>query len=415
MSRSEDQVLPLSLDWLALSLRLTSPVRSAPAGHVWAKYSQTNVWRCRWCLYNEFGDKVFTLLFSPRQSIIAEDCALLEVANEWFYHGLGVTGVLSLLSECCGFSIAGVSRVDLACDFVPTESQRDVIVGLDKRELRVAGKQNGNNWWSMAGGRALHPMWGDFVPHDMNWGHKTSDVKWKLYYKSKELRDNAKGVGWDKPYIVDMWRECGMDETNVWRLEVSLKHCNNFDYCGNPLSWWSLNKEPIKIFKSLYTSRFKVQRNDGHKDKSNDAVVPFLPVGAMRGAFKVHRGRVLCEHDGCVTLLRHLVSDVESERVLVNEPVRESLFYALDRIIDVNGMREYFLLMRGQQYEDWKEEMRVKAYYFDEEQKPEIGDREQTIEQALIDAGLMKMPCDPLAAPSSKSQKVKQLELRLGR
>lgn len=400
----DEQVLPLSLDWLAISIRLTSPVREAPAGFVWARYAQTNVWSCRWCLYNSFGDKVFTLLFHPRQSIIAKDAALLEVANEWLYHGLGVSGVMALLGEVCGYVISGVSRVDFAVDFTPTEAQRDVIIGLDQRTMRVAGKRNGNNWWSMTSpSSALHSMWTGFCPHDMNWGHKTSDVKWKLYYKSKELRDGAGGHGWSKPYIVDMWREVGLEEANVWRLEVSLKHCNNFDYCGDALSYFAIIKEPIRIFKSLYTSRFQVQQNEGHKDRSNDKIVPFLPVGAMRKAFKVRRSKVLVEHDGCIGLMRHLVADVETERVLMNEPVREAIFYTLDRVIEVNQMEEYFVLMKGQRYEDWKEEMRVKAYYFDEGVRMEVGDREQTMEQALYDAGLINLDCDPLGAPSSTS------------
>jgi hypothetical protein len=44
-------------------------------------------------------------------------------------------------------------------------------------------------------------MWRGEVPYDQSWGHKTTDIKWKLYYKTKELRDNAGGNTYDKPYI----------------------------------------------------------------------------------------------------------------------------------------------------------------------------------------------------------------------
>ena len=57
------QVLPLSCDWLALSLDLKTVVSGCPTGHRWFYYSPTNVWQSRWCLYNDYGDKIFTLLF----------------------------------------------------------------------------------------------------------------------------------------------------------------------------------------------------------------------------------------------------------------------------------------------------------------------------------------------------------------
>lgn len=395
--------LPLSLDWLALSLELTSPVREAPAGHTWCKYTPTNVWGSRWCLYNEYGEKVFTLLFNPRsRGFMKEDRALLEVANEWLYHGLGVTGVLNLLSMCAGYRVTGVNRVDLAADFVPDAAQRDVILGLDTRRYRVQGKQNGSGFWSQAGAKGnVADEWLGFCPHDMNWGHKTSDVKWKLYYKSKELRDAAGGRGYEKPYIVDMWRECGMDIDRVWRLEVSLTNCNTFDFMGDRLDYYRLMHSTCDIFNSLYTSRFVVRANEGHADKSNDAIIPFLPVGKLKGAFKVHREKVVATRNGATSLLRHLVADVQTEPVLLNEPIREATLATIETILDANGMHEYFLLMTGESFDSWREWLRVKAYYWDEQ--PQGLGRTQTdaVELAMVDAGLIDT--DPLGTPSSMS------------
>ena len=80
-------------------------------------------------------------------------------------------------------------------------------------------------------------MWRGEVPYDQSWGHKTTDIKWKLYYKTKELRDNAGGSTYDKPYIVDMWRDVGLDESNVWRLEVAFHNANRFEFEGERLSY----------------------------------------------------------------------------------------------------------------------------------------------------------------------------------
>lgn len=412
-----EQALPLSVDWLGLSLRMQSPIVGCPDGHTWAKYTQTNVWYCRWALYNEFGEKVFTILFSPRSRQIHADQALLEVSNEWLYHGIGIRGILSLLSQVCRFYITGISRLDLACDFVPTESQCEIIIGLDKRTHYVAGKRNGSGFWSHSGNSCINPRWMGYCPHDMNWGHKTSNVKWKLYYKSKELRDEAGGVGWSKPYIVDMWRECGMDETNVWRLEVSLKNCNTFDFLGEPLTFERFMHNTIDLYKSLYTSRFDVRLNQHHKDKTNDVRVPFLPVGSLHDGFHVHREEHLVEHNSANTLLRHLYTDCNTEEVLLNEVVREATLNAMETIVEAGGMQRYFYTMAGEEFESWREWLRVKAYYFDETKKGEPADDEVVMEQAIVSTGDEKLfPLGAISSevsPSATRPEAKQMRLPL--
>lgn len=399
--------LPLSLDWMGITLRLLSPVGAAPSGHRWAYYSATNVWSSRWCLFNEFGEKVFTLLFQPRQSIIKSDRALLEVANEWLYHGLGVSGCLRLLGECCEFGILGLSRLDLACDFAPDDAQASVIRGLYTGKYYVVGKQNGNQWWSKSNKKTPNEMWRGLIPHDLNWGHKTSDVKWKLYYKTKELRDEAGGFGYSKPYIVDRWREFGMDETNVWRLEVSLKNCNNFDFMGETLTFDRAMRHTAELFKSLYTSRFVIREEQGHKDKTNDRLVEFLEVGACRDAIKVHRDDHDVTHNSCLTLLRHLVADIQTEQVLLNDQVREAAFDMLQRLLEVNQLGKYFYMVVGDSFESWREFLRVKAYYYGEENLRTTDDKGEKMEGALMDAGMVDYRSDdntiPLGAPSSKS------------
>ena len=385
--------LPLSLDWMGLTLQLFSPVGKAPENPKWACYSPTNVWASRWCLYNDYGEKVFTLLFQPRQYIIKSNRALLEISNEWLYHGIGVTGCLALLEKCCTFGILGVSRADLAVDFNPNYIQRDVISGLFSDRFYVAGKQNGNGWWSRRDDKNLNSMWQGFCPHDMNWGHKTSDVKWKLYYKTKELRDEAGGMGFSKPYIVDKWREFDMDINNVWRLEVSIKHGNNFDFKGQSLTFDAVMHDTIDLFKSLYTSRFVIRVNEGHRDKTNDSSVIFLPIGKLRDAFKVHRDDHDVAHNSCLTLLRHLIADLQTEQVLMNDQVREAAIAMLGQLIEINQLGRYFYTIVGESYDSWVEFLRVKAYYYGEEyNKQHAGDDGSTIDSALVEAGIVRTP-----------------------
>lgn len=384
------QLIPLSVDWLALTLRLNSRIGSAPAGHTWAFYSGTNVWNSRWCLYNDYGEKVFTILFQPKSHVIASDCALFEVANEWLYHGLGITGVLGLLRQCCDFDILGISRFDLAADFNPSTRQAGVIKSLARGDCYVQKKQNRVPWWQSMTDPWVPEMWRGEVPFDQSWGHKTTDIKWKLYYKTKELRDNAGGSTYDKPYIVDMWRDVGLEENNVWRLEVAVHNANRFEFMGERLTFDKLMHSGSDLFQSLYTSRFTIRARQGHVDRSNDRTIPFLPVGAIRGQFKCRPSETIAEHNGSLTLLRHLTTDIMTEQVLLNEPVRESLLSTIEVILERDGLERYFRSIVGDDFDNWKEWVRVQAYYYGQENL--LAGRTETpaMEMAMIDAGLIR-------------------------
>lgn len=398
---SMSQSVPLSIDWLAISLRLKSRVGAAPAGHHWAFYTQTNVWFSRWCLYNDYGEKVFTLLFQPRSGgFLHADAALFEVANEWLYHGLGFRGALELLRQSCDFEINGMSRVDLAADFTPDEHQRSVITRLASGDCYVSGKRSGSGFWSVVHDEKLSPYWQGKIPHCQSWGHKTSDVKWKLYYKTKELRDEGKGQ-WSKPYIVDMWRDVGLDENNVWRLEVSIHNANGFDFMGEKLTFDRFCHSGSDLYQALYTSRFQIRENQGHKDKSNDRLVDFLPVGRLSTAFKVRRRDVIAEHNGSLTLLRHLVADLQSESVMMNEPVRESLITAVQTIVDRDGLHRYLREVVGMEVDDWVEWLRVQAYYFGEQNVMPAIEDDTILEMSMLEAGLIHDNNVPLGTSSS--------------
>ena len=411
MKSGVGQLLPLSVDWLALSLRLKSRVGAAPEGHTWCHYTSTNVWASRWCLFNDHGDKIFTLLFQPRSGIFKGDQALLEVANEWLYHGLGITGVLRLLSMSCDYEISGISRVDLAVDFEPSEAQCGVIRGLADKSLYVAGKRSGSGFWESVKDEKLSLNWQGVVPHCQSWGHKTSNIRWKLYYKTKELRDAGKGQ-WSKPYIVDMWREFGLDTSNVWRLEVAIHNANQFDYLGKKLSFEDFMHSDSALFNTLYTDRFSVRRNEGHKDKSNDKEIEFLPIPQVRKAFRVRRRDVIVEHSGSLTLLRHLIGDIMTEEVLLNEPVRESLLSTIETIIERDGLERYFRSIVEEDFGSWCEWVRVQAYYYGQENVREQSDLGVQMEQALLASGMVDDHWSiNLGEPSSKvSYKQKSIQ-----
>lgn len=354
------QPILLNNDWLAESITLSGEERKPPKGYKWVEYDGTNVWLRRRCLFNEYGDKVFTLLDKPKSSIIRPDAGLLEIANEWLYHGIGVRGVEKLLRYCVEYKCIGLSRVDLAMDFEPNVVQQGVIMGLSQGKMYVSGKRSGSGFWSTNNDDWMPECWRDkAIPHCQSWGHKTTSVKWKLYYKSKELRDA--GGGWfDKPYIVDQWREAKLDINNVWRLEVSIHNANQLLFDGVPVSRDVWYKNTVALAQSLYTQRFMVRENNGHRDKTNDKVVLFLPVRNIT-PIRCKPAEGESQRNGRISLLRGLVNSLSCESVANDEKTVKGVVEHVNSIVQRDGLQYYFRGMVGETVEEWAERVTAGA------------------------------------------------------
>lgn len=359
----EEQTLLLNTDWMGLSLWLETQVKEPPKGYLWRVYENgTNVWKMRRILYTDRGDKVLTLLSEPKSRLINHRAALLEIENEWLYHGIGVRGIERVLQKCCLFSVRGISRLDLAVDFNPTPEQFETIYRLAKLEYRVSGKRNFTPWWSVNNQAWLPNEYrGKFIPHQLSWGHKTTEVKWKCYYKTRELREAVGNVGWDKPYIVDAWREARLEENNVWRLEVSIKNCNGLLWRGEPITQDCWGNNTVALMRDLYTTRFQVRKEEGHKDKSNDTLVEFLPIKGITQV-RCRKYSSMAEHNGRIALLRRLVQSLEDEQVLLDDESREDVLQHIERIIRRDRLDAYFRGMVGDWYSTWAPKVRHDAF-----------------------------------------------------
>lgn len=347
------QELLLNCDWLGLSLHIAGEPKPIK-GYIWREYTATNVWNKRRVLWTEDGDRVLTLLSEPRSTIISSSAALCEIENEWLYHGGGHRRILDILEQSVFFNITGISRLDLAVDFCPTEGQKEIILGLADGTFYVGGKEHRVPWFDKIRNKKLHPMWlGKTVPYDQSWGHKTTDIKWKLYYKTKELLDAGGGRFMMKPYIVDQWRLHDMDIKNVWRVEVSLKKCNNYLLYGNKLDMSNIEGNFEALFRQLYQSRFQVKLNEGHKDRSNDKEVTFLPIDKILYTLQKRDPAKERQHNGRITLMRHLVQSLDDEQVLLDKISRENVYNHIYKIIERDNLNNYFNTMTGQYFEEW--------------------------------------------------------------
>lgn len=275
----------VSCDWFALSVRLAAPRDGsplvAPSGWSCVLMSPTAVWSERWFVLDADGNKVATFLCSPRSPKIPPCSAILEVANRWLYYD-DFHSILDRLSGMLPFSYGGLSRVDLCCDFEMDSRLYETYCALVRGDAYVKALREGSVWWQMIAGEADRGDAGLLrVPHCITFGGKESTFKWKVYYKWLELHQAAPEA--KKPYIVQMWKDMGFQERYVWRIEVSVSSTNKLSdlgLCRIPaLSWFD---DRVRLFSDIYTDKFVVRENQGHIDKRNDRVLPFLEVDGYK-------------------------------------------------------------------------------------------------------------------------------------
>lgn len=342
------QPLLLNVDWLALSVRfVVKDFGTLDAGHFYVDMDGTNVWRKRRIIFNQYAEKVATVLYEPKSKIIDGRAALIEIANEWLYHGMSPTSIISMIDGWRHFVVMGLSRVDICVDFNPTDNQRSVIEGLSTGTMYVGGKRSGSSFWSQVKCALLADIYqGKKICHCQSWGHKTTQVKWKLYYKTKELADAFGGKMYAKPYILDCWQDAGLDRRDVWRLEVSLKNCNQLTFRGQPVTYDVVHRWPRELFMALYTERFGIRKNEGHADRTNDTYVEFLPVGNCSGV-RCAKAKGTNQRNGRIKLLRHLLTSLEDEEVLLDAPTRAQVIGHIGELVCRDGLQNYFKGMTG--------------------------------------------------------------------
>lgn len=272
----------INLDWLSFSVHFCLSFAekdthefslSEPTGCRLLHLTGTNVYKSRDILYSGDGEKLLTLCYHPFSSVIHPASCLVQVANKWLYTGF--QWVLFRLAQIHTFVITNLTRVDICCDFPCTAERYKVINALYRNDYYVQGKKEGAHFQDFEYGNYVYA-----APRQLSWGSVNSNIKWKLYNKSLELREVSPSgeIHCSKPYIRDTWAQKGWDVDKVWRLEVSICPAGAFEYKGRRLgydeacNWFYI----ADLFQSLYMTRFVIRANQGHKDKTNDRRVYLL-------------------------------------------------------------------------------------------------------------------------------------------
>lgn len=336
----------INCDWLAFSVKLNErePELQCPAGYRLEVLQGNNIYRNRFVLYDADGRKCLTALWSPYSSVLDATIMTVQAAN-WMLYSVSASYIMDLLLQIVDCEFNSVGRVDICCDFEMTQQRVEVLKHLNSGHYYIQGKKEGSVWW-----HSFDKKGDGFVHRDLHclsWGSKKSEIKWKVYFKSREIGlVDSKGEDCDKPYIRDEWIGADFDVMNVWRCEVSLSGASCLRYGDRKIglddclsgAWLA------QVFADMMGSRFVVRMNQGRRDghKNNDKRIEFLQMsweGAHISWARPKDGPV-CS-DG-VALLRRLMAGLENPVAKVNANVFEAMATAIYDVVREQRLEHYF-------------------------------------------------------------------------
>lgn len=120
------------------------------------------------------------------------------------------------------YSYQSLSRIDICLDFNvfdSGETPKNFIKKYTKEEISKINQSAFYQFGKDISNIFMHgrDAWNERIINSLKWGSDTSSITTKMYNKSLELQQVK-----DKFYIRDAWKEAGLRENEVWRIEFSL-------------------------------------------------------------------------------------------------------------------------------------------------------------------------------------------------
>lgn len=169
-----------------------------------------------------------TIAMSPYSSVMESNMCIVKIENKVLYQELPYNRVVSMLNQL-ELTYGGITRIDLAVDFHVFENGWEPLQLLReyrKNHVIKCGSRRYSQWLtapfspSHIKGQVTHDILSEeHITHCVSWGAGGSDVRVKMYNKSKEIADEK-----HKQYIASWHRRNGLDNSkDVWRVELSVQ------------------------------------------------------------------------------------------------------------------------------------------------------------------------------------------------
>lgn len=342
----------LNCDWLQYSV-LTSteePTFGCPAGYRFELCQGNNIFSKRGLLYNANGEKVLTLLWAPYSKVLNRRLMTVQVANQWLYENR-LAASFPLVQEIVDCVFNAMGRVDLAMDFEINGRQLDMIKHLRSGHIYVQGKNEGSDWWHREEKREREKK----ACHQLSYGSPKSEIGLKVYNKSRELMlagGEQEGQDCEKPWIVQCWKQAGLDVQYVWRVEFSMRATGQMMWNEEPLTLDRLDDNSFMLgaFLDMYHERFICRYNTGRvtKEHNRDKRVYLLdlPFSEVKMKWK-DLNDVQEEYPHAIALLRELMRTLNNPAVMVNRHVFRSIANSIQEVVRMHSLERYFVSWFG--------------------------------------------------------------------
>lgn len=333
-------------DWLQFSVRLVdpSPELFCPDGYRIEVLQGNNIYRNRFIVYDADGRKVLTALWSPYSSVLDPLVMTIQIAN-WVLYTMSDDFVWNLLLQIVDCEFNSCGRIDICMDFEQSEEFIELLKHLNSGHYYVQAKKEGSVWWHENG--AVKEGFRQKEMHCQSWGSKTSEIKWKIYFKSREIGIvNGDMTKCEKPWIANEWSLSSMDVTKVWRIEVSLTGASCLRQGENKIATsdvWNSEWLYSVMCDMLYT-RFVIRINQGRRSehKNNDARVHFFDIPKECLHLSWNRPRDTPPPSDAIVSLRRLMRCFDDAPTRTNARVFEIVARSVCELVEVQHLEDYF-------------------------------------------------------------------------
>lgn len=333
----------INCDWLQYSVLLdcTEPKMSCPEGYRVDVCQGNNVFEKRALVMDNCGRKILTLLWKPYSIKVLNPLLMtVQVANEGLYTN-NILNSLQLVKSITKCTYNGIGRFDICCDFSMNEKKFQMVKHLNSGHYYVERKSEGSAFWHEVK-RNDHKH---KVTHCLSWGSKHSEIKVKLYDKTRELGITSDSMG-EKPWIVREWDKIGVDRNNAWRLEFSLTSNGQLRYnerqitlddLANP--YW-LACVYIDLYYTRFVTRINQGKKKGHHNGDEKVFLIILPTDAAK-LYWASNTNERTESAPAIKLLRTLLGQIDNEALVADKDTFKQYSDTILNVVATYGLEDY--------------------------------------------------------------------------